>query len=176
MSAYLRHEPLEMLARPMLKRLVAAVGETAHLGILYGAESCLPAQGAPATAGVPVTLVTDVGVRLPAHLTANGRSILAHLSAAQVRALFPSSASSSTAPGAGPVHLAELRRVLAAERAQGWAEEIGLVTEGLQSVAACAFDHSGRPCAAISVTWRQDRARTPQARPGARRCAPVRSS
>jgi DNA-binding IclR family transcriptional regulator len=29
----------------------------------------------------------------------------------------------------------------------------------MQSVAACAFDHSGRPCAAISVTWRQDHAR-----------------
>jgi DNA-binding IclR family transcriptional regulator len=49
--------------------------------------------------------------------------------------------------------------VLAAERRQRWSEEIGLVTAGLQSVAACAFDHSGRPCAAISVTWRQDHTR-----------------
>ena len=31
-SAYLRHEPLEMLARPVLRRLVARLGETAHLG------------------------------------------------------------------------------------------------------------------------------------------------
>ena len=91
-AAYLRHEPLEHIARPILKRLVAAVGETAHLGILYGAESVYLLKEQPQTAGVPVTLVTDVGVRLPAHLTANGRSILAHLSAAQVRALFPSSA------------------------------------------------------------------------------------
>ena len=91
-SAYLRHEPLEHIARPILKRLVAAVGETAHLGILYGAESVYLLKEQPQTAGVPVTLVTDVGVRLPAHLTANGRSILAHLPAAQVRALFPSSA------------------------------------------------------------------------------------
>jgi DNA-binding IclR family transcriptional regulator len=35
--------------------------------------------------------------------------------------------------------------VLAAERNQKWSEEVGLVTDGLQSVAACAFDHSGRP-------------------------------
>ena len=34
-------------------------------------------------------LVTDVGVRLPAHLTASGRAILAALPAAQVRALYP---------------------------------------------------------------------------------------
>ena len=37
------------------------------------------------------------------------------------------------------------------------------MTDGLQSVAACAFDHSGRPSAALSVTWRQDHARLPKA-------------
>ena len=34
-------------------------------------------------------LVTEVGVRLPAHLTASGRAILAALPTAQVRALYP---------------------------------------------------------------------------------------
>ena len=159
-SAYLRHQPLEHIARPILKRLVAAVGETAHLGILYGAESVYLLKEQPQTAGVPVTLVTDVGVRLPAHLTANGRSILAHLSAAQVRALFPSSASFIHRTERGPNSLAELRRILQTERAQGWAEEAGMITEGLQSVAACAFDHAGRPVAAFSATRREDRPNT----------------
>ena len=109
---------------------------------------------------IPVTLVTDIGVRLPAHLTANGRSILAHLPAAQVRALFPSARGFVDRTGQGPATLPELRRVLAAERGQRWAEEVGLVTPGLQSVAACVFDHSGWPCAAISVTWRQDHTRS----------------
>ncbi|HYJ54603.1 MAG TPA: helix-turn-helix domain-containing protein, partial [Mycobacterium sp.] len=89
-SAYLRHEPLEMLARPLLRRLVAHVGETAHLGVLHGAETLYLLKEQPTVSRIPVTLVTDIGVRLPAHLTANGRSILAHLPAAQVRALFPS--------------------------------------------------------------------------------------
>jgi IclR family acetate operon transcriptional repressor len=154
-SAYLRHEPLELLARPVLRRLVAQVGETAHLGVLHGAESLYLLKEQPAVSRIPVTLVTDVGVRLPSHLTANGRSILAHLSAAQVRALFPSARGFVDRTGLGPASLPELRRVLTAERHQGWSEEVGLVTAGLQSVAACAFDHSGRPCAAISVTWRQ---------------------
>ncbi|HTY26750.1 MAG TPA: IclR family transcriptional regulator, partial [Mycobacterium sp.] len=160
-SAYLRHEPLEHLARPVLKKLVATVNETAHLGILHGAESVYLLKEQPQVVRVPVTLVTDVGVRLPAHLTANGRSILAHLSAAQIRALFPSPASFITRTGRGPRSLAELRRLLQAERAQGWAQEIGMITDGLQSVAACAFDHAGRPCAAFSVTHRQDRSTTP---------------
>ena len=161
-SAYLRHEPLEMLARPVLGRLVARVGESAHLGVLHGAETLYLLKEQPALSRIPVTLVTEVGVRLPAHLTASGRSILAHLPAAQVRALFPSARGFVDRTGQGPVTLPELRRVLSVERQQRWAEEIGLVTEGLQSVAACVFDHSGRPCAAISVTWRQDHARMPK--------------
>jgi IclR family transcriptional regulator, acetate operon repressor len=159
-SAYLRHEPLEMLARPVLSRLAGQVNETAHLGVLHGEETLYLLKEQPALPGIPVTLVTDVGVRLPAHLTASGRAILAHLPAAQVRALFPRGFVDRT--GHGPSTLPELRRVLSAERRQRWAEEIGLVTDGLQSVAACAFDHSGHPCAAISVTWRSDRARSPK--------------
>jgi IclR family acetate operon transcriptional repressor len=158
-SAYLRHDPLEMLARPVLGRLVAQIGETAHLGVLHGAEILYLLKEQPAVSRVPVTLVTDVGVRLPAHLTASGRSILAHLPAAQVRALFPAARGFVDRTGVGPASLPELRRLLSAERQRKWAEEIGLVTAGLQSVAACVFDHSGRPCAAISVTWRQDHAR-----------------
>lgn len=162
-SAYLRHEPLEMLARPVLARLVARVGETAHLGVLHGAETLYLLKEQPAVSRIPVTLVTDVGVRLPAQLTASGRSILAHLPAAQVRALFPSARGFVDRTGRGPATLPELRRLLAAEKSRGWAEEVGQVTAGLQSVAACAFDHSGRPAAAISVTWREDRARGPKA-------------
>ncbi len=161
-SAYLRHEPLEMLARPVLARLVARVGETAHLGVLHGAETLYLLKEQSPASRIPVTLVTDVGVRLPAHLTASGRSILAHLPAAQVRALFPSARGFVDRTGRGPATLPALRRVLAAERRQRWAEEIGLITDGLQSVACCAFDHSGRPSAAISVTWRQDHARMPK--------------
>jgi DNA-binding IclR family transcriptional regulator len=146
----------------VLGRLVARVGETAHLGVLHGAETLYLLKEQPTVSRIPVTLVTDVGVRLPAHLTASGRSILAHLPAAQVRALFPVARGFVDRTGAGPATLPELRRVLAAEKRQKWAEEIGLITAGLQSVAACAFDHSGRPCAAISVTWRQGHTRTPK--------------
>ncbi len=110
---------------------------------------------------MPVTLVTEIGVRLPAHLTASGRAILAHLPAAQVRALFPSARGFVDRTGQGPTSLPELRRRSAGRAQQRWAEEIGLITPGLQSVAACAFDHSGRPCAAFSVTHRVEGSRTP---------------
>lgn len=150
-SAYLRHDPLERLAGPLLRRLVDQVGHTAHLGALHGGESLYLIKERPSQ---PQTLVTDVGVRLPAQLTASGRAMLAHLPAAQVRAALPSTADFLLRTTRGPRNLPELRRVLAAELRLGWAVEDGYVTAGFASVAHPVFDHGGRPTAAISITFR----------------------
>ncbi|WIX79469.1 IclR family transcriptional regulator [Amycolatopsis carbonis] len=150
-SAYLRHDPLERLAAPLLRKLVDRVGHTAHLGVLHGNESLYLIKERPAR---PETLVTDVGVRLPGQLTASGRAILNHLPAAHVRALFPMAASFVLRTRRGPDSLAALRRTLAAERRLGWAVEDGHVTDGFASVAAPVFDHGARPMASISVTLR----------------------
>jgi DNA-binding IclR family transcriptional regulator len=152
-SAYLRHDPLERLADPVLTRLVAEIHETVHLGILHGRETLYLLKREPTR---PVPLVTAVGVRLPAQLTAVGRAMLGELPAAQVRALFPSPEAFIDRTGAGPRSLPELRRALAADRRRGWAEEDGLVTPGIASVAAPVFDHNGRPLAAVGATFRAD--------------------
>lgn len=150
-SAYLRHDPLERLAGPVLRALVDRVQHTAHLGILHGNESLYLIKERPAR---PETIVTDVGVRLPGHLTASGRAVLAHLPKAQVRALFPRASEFVRRTERGPRHLAELRRVLDAERRTGWAVEDGFVTPDFASVAYPVFDHSGHPLASISMTFR----------------------
>ena len=149
-SAFLRHDPLERLARPLLRRLVDRLGRTAHLGVLHGRETLYLLREQPVR---PQTLVTDVGVRLPAQLPASGRAMLGKLPAAQVRALFPSAASFVDRTGRGPLDLPGLRRLLAAERRRGWAVEDGYVTPGYASVAVPVLDHGGRPVAAISVTF-----------------------
>ncbi|MGI5322580.1 IclR family transcriptional regulator [Actinomadura nitritigenes] len=151
-SAYLRHEPLERLARPLLRRLVDGVGEIAQLGVLHGAETLYLLKEQPPR---HATLVTDVGVRMPAQLTASGLSLLAHLPPAQVRALFPGRFVNRT--GRGPASLRELRRVLAEDARRGWSSEDGYITEGFASIAACAFDHTGHPTAAVALTFRRDR-------------------
>jgi DNA-binding IclR family transcriptional regulator len=150
-SAYLRHDPLERLAAPLLRKLVDRVGNTSHLGVLHGNELLYLIKERPAR---PETLVTEVGVRLPAHLTASGRAILAHLPAAHVRALFPTTAAFVLRTERGPRTLAELRQRLSLEQRLGWAVEDGYVTPGFASVACPVFDHGGRPMAAISVTLR----------------------
>jgi DNA-binding IclR family transcriptional regulator len=163
-SAYLRHDPLERLARPVLARLVEQTQQTAQLGILQGNETVYLLKEQPRS---PLTLVTDVGVRLPAHLTASGRAMLAHLPAAQVRALFPSVAAFTRRTAAGPASLRELREMVRVERHLGYAEEDGLVTPGYASVAACVFDHGARPTAAVAVTFSTETAPAQRARLGA---------
>ncbi len=160
-SAYLRHDPLERLARPLLARLVDRVGGTAHLGVLHGNETLYLLKEAPRGA---VLLVTDVGVRLPAHLTAIGRAMLAALPRAQVRALYPGAASFVDRTGRGPATPGELRTLLAAEAARGWSEEDGHVTEGIASVGAAVLDHSGRPAAGVGVTFAAAARPSPQDR------------
>jgi len=149
-TAYLRQEPLARLARPVLARLVEAIGQSAHLAVLHGREVLyIVEERAP---GRP-RLVTDVGVRLPAPLTASGRAVLAGLSAAQVRALYPDPSAFVDRHGAGPRTPAQLSRLLATARTAGYATEDGEVTPGLASVAAAVHDHTGHPVAGAAVTF-----------------------
>ncbi|MEU6659945.1 IclR family transcriptional regulator [Streptomyces sp. NPDC046821] len=155
-SAYLRHEPLERIARPILRTLSNRLGQTVHLGILYGAETVYLLKERPTTGrsgDVDTPLVTDIGVRLPAHLTANGRALLSYSGEAQLRALFPRPGSLITRTGKGPRSLPELIALLARDRERGWSEEIELVSEGLRSIGVAAFDHNEHPVAALSSTW-----------------------
>lgn len=153
-SAYLRHEPLEQLAQPILHRLAGELGQTVHLGILHGSETVYLLKERPASGpSADVSLITDIGVRLPSHLTANGRAILAHTGEAQLRALFSRRSDFITRTGNGPRSLADLRRLLKQDRSRGWSEEVELVSKGLRSVGVAAFDHNERPVAALSTTW-----------------------
>ena len=118
-SAYARQAPLQRLARPLLARLVDATGHSAHLAVLHGRDVLyVLEERAP---GRP-PLVTDVGVRLPAHLTASGRALLAGLPASQVRALFPDRTAFVHRHQVGPASLPVLRRVLTDVRSRGYAD------------------------------------------------------
>ena len=149
-SAYSRQAPLARLARPLLARLVDAVRHSAHLAVLHGRDVLyVVEERAP---GRP-PLVTDVGVRLPAHLTASGRALLADLPPAHVRALFPDRTAFVDRTGVGPQRLSELRAVLRDVRARGRATEDGEITPGFASVAAAVHDHTGHPIAGVAVTF-----------------------
>ncbi|MCW2765179.1 MAG: transcriptional regulator, IclR family [Nocardioides sp.] len=149
-SGYSRQAPLQRIARRPLASLVDRLGQTAHLAVLHGRDVLyVVEERAP---GRP-PLVTDVGVRLPAQLTASGRAILAGLPAPQVRALYSSAADFVDRQGVGPRTLGALRTLLAETRQRGYAVEDGEVTPGLASVAAAVLDHNGHPVAGVAVTY-----------------------
>ncbi len=149
-TGYTRQAPLQRLARVPLAELVDRTGHTAHLAVQHGREVVyVIEERAP---GRP-PLVTDVGVRLPAHLTASGRALLAALPAAQIRALFPDAAAFVLRTTIGPRSPTALRTLLADARHRGWADEDGEISAGWASVAAAVRDHSGHPVASVALTF-----------------------
>lgn len=158
-SGFSRQQPLSRLGRPLIGQLVDRLGESAHLVVLHGRDVIyLVEERAPRRP----SLVSDVGVRLPSHLTASGRAMLAALPPAQLRALFPNAAAFSTRNGQGPRTGSELRRLLDRVRTQGFAQEDGEITPGMASVAVVVRDHAGWPAAAIAVTFARDDAAEPE--------------
>lgn len=150
-SAYQRQAGLERLARPLLAGLVARTGTLGHLGILDGTEVVYLAREDPPHPLPP--LVTEVGVRLPAHLSASGRCLLAARSFLPVEATYPQRRALVTRTGRGPRGLTGLRRQLVTDRRRGWSLEDGEITDGAVSIAAAARSHGTQPAAAIGATF-----------------------
>lgn len=153
-GGYARQEPLARVGHPVVAELVDQVGESAHLAVMSGRDVLyIVDERAPRR---PV-LVADVGVRLPAHLTASGRAMLATMPQKQVRALYPDASSFADRTGRGPKKPRELRSVLDEIRSGGLASENGEVSVGMRSAGMAVLDHAGWPAAAIAVTWSEDR-------------------
>jgi DNA-binding IclR family transcriptional regulator len=129
--------------------LADSVGENAHLAVLHGRDVVYVVEG---RAPDRPSLITDVGVRLPAHLTASGRSMLAAMSREQVLALYPSD-EALTNRGNVSVTRRELREVLRLARERGFATEHSEITSGLESVAVPVLDRVGWPLASIALTF-----------------------
>ncbi|STD15527.1 Acetate operon repressor [Dermatophilus congolensis] len=154
-TAYSRQVPIARIATPALDALVERIGESAHLSVLLGQNVVYVSE---VRAPRRPMLVSETGVRLPAHLTASGRAILAALPAKQIRALYPDAAAfphssadkTSWSPG-------RLRTTLQKVRARGWAVERGEITAGMSSVAVAIHDHLGWPCAALAFTVEDER-------------------
>jgi DNA-binding IclR family transcriptional regulator len=134
-------------ARPHLEKLAAETGETAHLcilddgGVLY-LEKVEPSR----TVRVP----SSVGRRNPAHCTAVGKALLAHLPPEdldrllEIRGLKAYTRNTITTP-------ALLKRELRAVRERGYAVDDEEIEEGLRCVGAPVRDHSGRVVASMSI-------------------------
>ncbi|MFB7499410.1 IclR family transcriptional regulator C-terminal domain-containing protein [Streptomyces sp. NPDC056161] len=124
---------LPRLAAPHLQALAQRLNEPAALAVLLTPPDAEPEIQYTAGATAPRVLTVDitVGTRLPAHVTALGRVLLAD---------------TPTAPP-GP----DLRPALAEIRAQGYALADEELESGLRAIAVPIRDRTGRTVAALNV-------------------------
>lgn len=152
-SSVLASNALARLAGPVLDRLVAEMKlpVVAHLGVLQHTDVVYASKVAAARAPA---VVTSIGVRLPAHLTATGRAMLAALPEAQFDAIY-ARGDLPRRTSRGPASVAALEHLLIETRARGWATEDGDIDLAYASVAAVVLDHNDYPAAAVGLTFRR---------------------
>lgn len=152
-SSVLASNALARLGTPLLERLVAEtkLPVVAHLGVLQHGDVVYASKVSAARAPA---VVTNIGVRLPAHLTATGRVMLAALPQAQFEAIYPD-AVLPLRTGVGPSTVTELTALLAHTRDRGWATEDGDINPAYASVAAVVLDHNDYPAASVGLTFRR---------------------
>jgi DNA-binding IclR family transcriptional regulator len=147
-------DTLARLAGPVLERLVAETRRplVAHLGVLQHGDVVYASKIAAARAPA---VVTSIGVRLPAHLTATGRAMLAVLAQAQFDAIYSPAAELPLRTSTGPADVTKLKELLTDARERGWAVEDGDINLDYASVAAAVLDHNGYPAASVGLTFRR---------------------
>ncbi|WP_372527163.1 IclR family transcriptional regulator [Piscinibacter sp.] len=121
--------------------------ETIILSVLNGREVVYVAARHGAR---PLGLAFNVGMRLPAHLAATGKAMLAFHEPEFVRKLFPGDPLPTMA-GKGPKTVAALMKELALTRRRGHSVDDEGVREGVYCLGAPVFDASGRPVAGVGV-------------------------
>lgn len=141
--------PLEDIARPSLRRLAEATGESAFFSIRRGSETvCLLRE----EGSFPVrSFVLHEGVRFPLGVASAGTAIMAFLPEAAQEELLVRWAEHAGAFAASHT-LERVRANLAQTRLAGYSVNPGLVLEGSWGMGAAVFDASGRPAWALSLT------------------------
>src|SRR5262249_34833550 len=133
---------------PIVARLAEKVGMSAHLGVLEETDVLYLLRRTP---NAPLASNIRIGSRLPAHATTMGRIILAHMTTAEVDAIFRGKAlprfSAQT-----PTTMAELHIALKRARQDRIAWSDGFFEPGIGSAAVAVRDYAGAPVGAINVS------------------------
>jgi DNA-binding IclR family transcriptional regulator len=141
------HMDVREVARPFLRHLAEACEETVNLSVLDQGQVVNLEQSAPPAR--QVKNLGEVGRRTPAHCTAAGKVLLAHLPAEELDRVLEAGLERLT-----PHTITDpqaLRDALVQVRREGYAVAQEELEEGLNVVAAPIYDHAGRATAALSI-------------------------
>ena len=145
---YLASLELTQLGQPLLARLCEATRVPCNLVIRDGRQIVYVAKVTPPS---PLTSSVSVGTRLPAHATVLGRVLLADLSLAELRGLYPEDKLERFSSGT-PAHVRALFELVQADRERGYVAGEGFFESSISTIAAPVRDHSGRVVAALGAT------------------------
>ena len=143
----LRTARLEDRGYPALRQLARLTGETSHLAVLHDGQVVYvrTAEGPGAT-----LLYTPPGKQAPAHCTALGKAMLAHLDPDEVRRIVETRGLPAFTPNT-ITRLDQLLEQLERIRREGYATDSEESELGIRCVAAPIFGHWGGVVAAVSV-------------------------
>lgn len=129
------------------QELEAPPDETVILSVLAGSDVVYVAAR---NGDRPLGLAFTVGMRLPAHLAASGRAMLAFRDEAFVRGLYPSGRLPRHG-GRAAMSLKAFLDELAATRQRGYSIDDEGIREGVFCLGAPVFDASGLPVGGLGV-------------------------
>ncbi|MCM9076825.1 MULTISPECIES: IclR family transcriptional regulator [Streptomyces] len=133
----------------VLNELRRATGQTVHLALHSGRNiTCVRKLESD---GQPFRTASRVGMRMPLHTTAIGKSILAHLPAEEVRELIDATGLPRRTPRTLTTARA-LHAQLAAVREQGFALDDEENETTIRCIGAAVLGPAGRPVGGVSVT------------------------
>ncbi|NBS65104.1 MAG: IclR family transcriptional regulator [Betaproteobacteria bacterium] len=139
---------LTEIGHPVITRLRDRTRCSAHLVVRDGREVVFIAK-APGESALFQSV--QVGARLPAHATVLGRLLLSDLGTPELERLYPE-ATLQRFTEHTPRTLAELSRLIAADRKRGWAISEGGFETGISTIAAPVVAGRGHVTAVVSVT------------------------
>ncbi|NLN17224.1 MAG: IclR family transcriptional regulator [Firmicutes bacterium] len=147
-NALLQQLDLRRIARPFMEKLAEESDETVNICVLDDGEVVYIDK---AEGGASLRLFSRIGKRAPAHATAAGKMLLAHLAPADVEAILKEHGMAALTPQTITA-FDELSAQLQEIRRLGYSLDDEECEEGARCVAAPLYDHTQRVIAALSIS------------------------
>jgi DNA-binding IclR family transcriptional regulator len=145
---YLASLEITDIAGPIMQKLRDRTGFAVQLSVRDGREAVVVLKVSAVSA---FASSVQVGTRFPVHATAYGRALMAGMSTAELRKLFPEgklpAASANT-----PRSVAALSRLLEQDRARGCVVSESFFERNISAVVAPVRDQHGAVAAAMGIT------------------------
>jgi DNA-binding IclR family transcriptional regulator len=146
-QTFIRQRGLLKQAQPILHELAESSGETSYLSILRGSDVVyLDAVETTST----VRVISRVGLHMPIHATAAGKSLVAFESEEELRKRFGADLSRYTKNTI--TDTGELLKNLSEAGENGYATDLEEFEDGLRCIAAPVRDYTRKVIAALSVS------------------------